>query len=222
MSTNLPSFEKAEYAAQPGVATSWEKCVRCQQSPMGRFFRLNGQLMCEPCANAAVSTPAHGTEAAFAQAIAIGLGAAVAGSILYAVVEIITGWTIGYVALAVGWLVGKGMRWGSAGRGGRRYQIAAAVLTYLSVSFASLIVILHAAQKRNPGSHLILDERFAFFATKYGLLSPFLSLQDGLGGIIGLFILFIGVRAAWTLMAGSEYAITGPFTVPHDAGVQIP
>lgn len=154
---------------------------------------------------------------AFAKALVVGLGAAVVGSILYAVVEIATGWTIGYVALAVGWLVGKGMRWGSEGRGGRDYQIAAAVLTYLAVSFASLIVILHAVQKRNPGGHITLDARFGWFAAKYGLLSPFLELQDGLGGIIGLFILFIGIRTAWAMMAGSTDGVSGPH--PSDGAV---
>ena len=219
MSTNLPSFERAEYSARSSLPDEAGRCVRCHEILTGRFFRLNGQPTCEPCANAAVGAPAEGAEAAFAKALIVGLGAAVVGSILYAVVEVATGWTIGYVALAVGWLVGKGMRWGSAGRGGRRYQIAAAVLTYLSVSFASLIVILHAVGKRNPGEHLVLSERFALFAVKYGLLSPFLSLQDGLGGIIGLFILFIGVRAAWSMMAGSEYAITGPHTVADGVAV---
>ena len=217
MESNLPSFEKAEYGTS-GSAPG-ERCVRCQQTFTDRFFRFNGEPVCEPCANIAVSSPAEGGEAAFVKAIVVGLGAAVVGSALYAAVEIGTGWTIGYVALAVGWLVGKGMRWGSEGRGGRRYQIAAAVLTYLSVSFASLIVILHAVQKRNPAGHLVFDQRFGLFAAKYGLLSPFLELQDGLGGIIGLFILFIGIRAAWTLMAGSEYAITGPHHVPGGAVV---
>jgi hypothetical protein len=219
MGTNLPSFEKAEYGVSAGLSAPGERCVRCQQTFTDRFFRLNGEVLCEPCANAAVGLPSEGAGAAFVKAIVIGIGAAVVGSILYAVVEIATGWTIGYVALAVGWLVGKGMRWGSAGRGGRPYQIAAAVLTYLSVSFASLIVIVHAVQKRNPGGEIVMGERLAWFAAKYGLLSPFLALQDGVGGIIGLFILFIGIRAAWTLMAGSAYAITGPHRVASDVVV---
>lgn len=212
MSTDLPSFERAEYgagASAPNGAS--EQCVRCGQRLTGRFFRMNGASMCEPCANVAVSSPIEGANGAFAKAILVGVGAAILGSILYAVIEIATGWTIGYVALAVGWLVGKGMRWGSEGRGGRKYQIAAAILTYLSVSFASVIVIVHTIQRHNPEMQLALTDRFFFFIAKYGLMSPFLELQNGLGGVIGLFILFIGIRAAWSMMAGSEFRITGPY-----------
>ena len=208
MSTNLPSFEKAEYGAGPGVGA--ERCARCR-ALTPRFFRLNNEPLCEPCANAAVGLPAEGASGAFAKAIAVGLGAAIVGSVLYAVVEIATGWTIGYVALAVGWLVGKGMKWGSEGRGGRQYQIAAAVLTYLSVSFAGLIVILHAVLKANPGLQIGFGENALLFLAKYGLASPFLELRGGVSGVIGLFILFIGIRAAWSLTAGSEYRISGPY-----------
>jgi hypothetical protein len=209
MSTNLPSFDRAEY--RETAAPAGETCSRCQQSFTVRFFRLNGVAMCEPCANAVVSTPVEDAGGAFAKAIAVGIGAAIIGSILYAAIEIASGWTIGYVALGVGWLVGKGMKWGSEGRGGRRYQIAASVLTYLSVSCAGVIVILHAVTKRNPEQHLVFGQRLVQFSLKYALLSPFLELQNGLGGILGLFILFIGIRAAWTLTAGSDYRITGPY-----------
>ena len=209
MSTNMPSFEKAEYGSGANLGPL-ERCRNCQQPLTERFFRLNGQPLCEPCANMAVSAPPDGASAAFSKAILFGIGAAVVGSILYAVVEIATGWTIGYVALAVGWMVGKAMKLGSQGRGGRRYQIAAAVMTYVAVSSASLIVTLHTIQKQNPNGQFVFGERFALFAVKYGLLSPFLELRDGLGGVIGLFILFIGVRAAWALTAGSEFNITGP------------
>ncbi|NYF78242.1 hypothetical protein [Granulicella arctica] len=209
MSTNLPSFEKAEYGGGSQLPPT-EQCVRCGQTLVERFFRMDGEPICEPCANMAVQAPAEGAYIAFSKAIAAGIVAAVVGSALYAAVEIGTGWTIGYVALAVGWLIGKGMKLGSEGRGGRRYQIAAAVLTYVSVSSASLIVILHATQKANPELHFAMSQRFAIFLLKYGLLSPFLELRDGVSGVIGLFILFIGIRTAWAMTAGSEYRITGP------------
>ena len=60
------------------------------------------------------------------------------GLILYATVVIVTGWSIGYLALAVGWLVAKGIMKGSNGMGGRRYQIAAVLLTYASISMAAI------------------------------------------------------------------------------------
>jgi len=44
-----------------------------------------------------------------------------------------------------------------------------------------------------------------------GLASPFLELQNPLHGLIGLFILAIGVRIAWRITAGSAVKILGPF-----------
>jgi hypothetical protein len=215
--TDLPNFEKAEYGAGSGtLAALAERCVRCRQPLTQHFFRLNGQPLCELCANAAVSASPQGADAAFLTAMIYGVGAAILGCILYAVVEIATGWTIGYVALAVGWLIGKGMKLGSSGRGGRRYQFVAVGLTYFSVSSASLVVILYGLR----GHEMRISEQLALRMLEYILLSPFLSLRTGLSGIIGIFILFIGLQTAWSMAAGSEYQITGPHSanaagIPH-------
>jgi hypothetical protein len=76
-----------------------------------------------------------------------GVGGAILGLILYAAIGIITGWMIGYVALAVGWVVGKAMMTGSGGIGGRRYQIAAVLLTYAAVSIAAIPIGIAQASK---------------------------------------------------------------------------
>ena len=47
--------------------------------------------------------------------------------------------------------------------------------------------------------------------TFIGLASPFLELQDPLHGLIGLVILFVGIRIAWKIAAGTETQILGPF-----------
>jgi predicted outer membrane lipoprotein len=54
-----------------------------------------------------------------------GVGGAILGLILYSAFGIITGLEIGYLPLAVGYIVGKAVGMGSGGVGGRRYQIAA-------------------------------------------------------------------------------------------------
>ena len=57
---------------------------------------------------------------------------------------------IGYVSLAVGWMVGTAMKRGSGGIGGRRYQITAALLTYAAVSMAAVPVWIHYAMEHRP------------------------------------------------------------------------
>jgi hypothetical protein len=79
--------------------------------------------------------------------LVFGVGGAILGLILYAAVGIITGWMIAYVSLAVGWIVGKAMMTGSGGIGGRRYQLAAMILTYAAVSMAAIPIGIAQASK---------------------------------------------------------------------------
>jgi hypothetical protein len=53
-----------------------------------------------------------------------------------------------------------------------------------------------------------------------GLASPFLELQDPLHGMIGLVILFVGIRIAWQLAQGTSIQILGPFKSPTPASGQ--
>jgi len=156
---------------------------------------------------------------------------------------------IGYVSLAVGYIVGKAIKMGSGGMGGRRYQIAAALLTYSAVSIAAIPIFIsqivkdkkaekhtqvqHAlpqssapAQPQAPavnGSTISQQPQTQTpagpkkpsmglgaalgLAVLIGLASPFLELQDPFHGIIGLIILFVGIRIAWRLTAGVKLDI---------------
>jgi hypothetical protein len=51
-----------------------------------------------------------------------------------------------------------------------------------------------------------------------GIASPFLDLQNPTHGIIGLIILFVGLRFAWQFTAGRTLHVSGPHT-PSPAGV---
>lgn len=155
-----PQFKTAEYAGEPGS----DHCKFCHQSLMGSYFRINRSLACASCAAQVRQKIPQDTHAAFTRALLFGVGGAILGLILYAAVGIITGWMIGYVALAVGWIVGKAMITGSGGVGGRRYQIAAVLLTYAAVSIAAVPIYIAQESKthraapteqsssvRNPG-----------------------------------------------------------------------
>jgi len=95
-------------------------------------------MACGACAERLKNSIPKDSHAAFARAVTFGAGAAVAGLALYAVVGIVTGLMIGYVSLAVGWIVAKAMMKGSGGLGGRRYQIVAVLFTYAAVSLAAI------------------------------------------------------------------------------------
>lgn len=180
MSVNLPNFEKAQYAVQPAA-----------MQPQILSGDLDGRAW-------DVQRSDH---ARFTQALLYGIGAAIAGSIVYAAFTIVTHIEIGYLAVGVGYLVGKAMLHATQGLGGRKYQVVSAILTYFAVAMAAVPEILWSLRSRGMDiTHLRAGAYFQL--AKYGAASPLLELHESLGsGLIGLFILFIGIRAAWKFTA---------------------
>lgn len=54
---------------------------------------------------------------------------------------------------------------------------------------------------------------FALQMLWFGLASPFLELQDPAHGVIGLIILFVGLRIAWQLTASAPLEVDGPYSM---------
>lgn len=226
-----PQFGTAEYIGTPGG----DHCQFCHQPIGGSYYRANAAMACPACAGTMRGELSKDTHAAFMRAILFGVGAAILGMILYATFAIVTGIVIGYASLAVGWLVGKAMVKGANGVGGRRYQIVAVLLTYAAVSMAAIPVMIDYARKHpsslqthkiapaassgsSSSSTRLGDEKSPGFGAAiaqlalWGLASPFLELAgDPLGGLIGLVILFVGMRFAWRFTAARPLQIFGPF-----------
>jgi len=102
-------------------------------------------MICEACAHKARNEAPKDSHAAYTQGLAYGVGGAIAGLAIYATFAIATGIVIGYVSLAVGWVVGKAINVGSKGVGGRRYQVTAVLLTYAAVSLAAIPISISQA-----------------------------------------------------------------------------
>jgi hypothetical protein len=242
-----PQFQKAEYAGTRGG----DRCKICGAALGAEYWRVGTSMACAACAEKAKSALPQDSHAAFTRGILYGIGGAIVGLVIYATFTILTGIILGYVSLAVGWIVGKSIRMGSNNMAGRRYQIAAVILTYAAVSLAAVpigisYIVKHeralaaqqAASKRsgeysvtvtpedsgqqvpNPGAtparpappHVDLGPVIARLAF-LGLASPFLELgQNPVTGLIGLFILAIGLRIAWQITgAPSLPPVGGPF-----------
>jgi phage FluMu protein Com len=233
-----PQFGTAEYSGVPGT----ERCRFCNQAVAGRYFRVNGAMTCPSCAELAQRQVPQDSHAAYMRGLLFGVGAAILGLIGYAAFGIMTGLRVGYVSLAVGYIVGKAILMGSKGLGGRRYQITAVLLTYAAVSLAAVPMAISQFSKQKPSQEQQLQteqrqlekesgqEHQEPAATPkmslgaalgslalLGLASPFLELQDPFHGLIGLVILFVGLQIAWKITAGKAVEVSGPFDNPAPA-----
>lgn len=139
---------------------------------------------------------------AFPRALLFGVVAAVVGSVGYALVGL-SGWMVSIVAIGVAYLIAKAMMTATGGVGGRRFQVAAVVLTYFAVSFADVLDLAYYVHRDRGIPYGAIFAHNVPLLVKITLIGPFLQLGSGLNGMIGVVILAIGMRAAWRLAAGS-------------------
>jgi hypothetical protein len=135
-------FDRAVHAQSPDAAAdAGLTCTTCGAALATHYFHVAEQPTCATCKDAAE----HANQRAAMQsrrpgvmvrAAGFGLGAAIAGAILYYAVLAITGWEIGLVAIVIGFMVGYAVRRGTRDAGGRRYQLLAVGLTYFAVGLA--------------------------------------------------------------------------------------
>src|SRR3984885_11412558 len=143
-SNGVPQFATAEYSTQPGGAI----CKSCGKSITGASYRVNGVPVCGNCAQRVKDQMPVDSHAAFVRASFFGVGGAILGLALYVGFALATGWIVGFVSLAVGYIVGKAIMFGSGGVGGRRYQVAAVLLTYIAVSMAAVPLAISQQMKQ--------------------------------------------------------------------------
>src|SRR5215211_2840256 len=112
-------------------------CASCRTPLTTEYYDVNGTPFCAEC-RAGLERHVAGARGGrlLGKAALFGLGAAVAGAIVYYAVVAITDFEIGIVAILIGYMVGYAVRKATAGRGGRRFQVLAASLTYLAVGLA--------------------------------------------------------------------------------------
>ena len=193
-----PQFVTAEYRKE----TPAQLCGQCGRKIGIRSFVLNSKLVCDRCASAA--NPTAKNHAVFARSLVFGIGAAILGLAAYASFTIVTHVYLGYVALAVGWLVAKAMMMGSRGVGGFRYQIAAMTLTYAAISLASIPILLVKVLQDAADNGTATQIEWGNVAGKlvaWGIASPFLELKAGVWGMVGFVILLAGLRIAVRITA---------------------
>lgn len=220
MSEGVPQFATAEYSGPPSAAA----CKACGKPLGADHYRVNGAAVCASCTQRLQSQIPQDSHAAFVRGLAFGIGGAILGFGIYVAFALATGLMAGIISLAVGYIVAKAIIMGSRGAGGRRYQLAAVLLTYMAVSLSAVpIFISHQMKERSAQLHAPANDspstapkmnpvKAIGVLALLGLAAPFLALNDPMHGLIGLVILFVGLRIAWRMTAGRKLDIVGPIT----------
>ena len=145
MSDGVPQFATAEYSGGPSEI----RCKACGNLINGAYYQVNGAKICSTCAQQIKDKIPKDSPTAFGRGVVFGIGGAVLGLGIYVGFALATGLIAGLISLAVGFIVGKAIMMGSGGVGGRRYQVAAVLLTYIAVSLAAVPIAVsqHMKQK---------------------------------------------------------------------------
>jgi hypothetical protein len=204
MMSDTPQFSTAEY-----LPPKIDRCGLCGTPLASEYYRVHGQTACASCAAAARSGQTNGhSNIAFTRALLFGIGAAAVGLAGYAAFTIATSFYIGYVALGVGYIVARAMKFGSGGLGGRPFQIVAVVLTYLAIALAEIPIALWQFRTRIPAGHML---SVFIRLLPVGLTSPIREMRDPIHALINLVILFVGMQIAWRGTAAPRVTVEGPF-----------
>jgi hypothetical protein len=124
-------------AAPEAAQATALQCASCSNPITTVYYHVDGNPVCSRCRAiaASASLPPKGAGVFFKSFLFGGVAAVVGAAIYYAVIAI-TNFEIGLVAILIGFLVGAAVRRGTSGRGGRKYQVLALVLTYFAVGLA--------------------------------------------------------------------------------------
>lgn len=124
--------------ASPGGGNA-PTCAECATAITTEYFSAASTVVCSPCRGRIETRLAAPVGAGgYARAVLFGLGAAAAGALLWFGVAKLTGYEIGLIAIAVGFLVGRAVQLGARGRGSRRCQAIAVTLTWVAIGSAYL------------------------------------------------------------------------------------
>jgi hypothetical protein len=176
-------------------------CAGCARPLLSVYHSVNAKPVCSDCRVQLLNPPAGSV----VRAVLLGTAAGFAGWCVYFAILKLTDYQLGIVAILVGYLVGRGVNKGSAGRGGRTYQVLAVLITYVAITASYLPLILTEMAKRGSvgAGGWIAAEIMA-------LAYPMFAITES---PIGLVILGFGLWQAWTLNQAVELSVQGPFTV---------
>jgi hypothetical protein len=127
------------------VVAPGQSCAACGKPIVSTYYALEDKVLCPACC-AQVNAPLVGSKLGrFVKATFLGVGAGLVGAVIWFAIRRVAHIEVGLVAILVGFMVGKAVRVGSGGRGGRGYQVLAVLITYCCIAANYMPDIVEAA-----------------------------------------------------------------------------
>lgn len=242
LTRDVPPFDVVEAVTPVGTAP----CAECRGPIVDTYYEADHGVICAAChARLASSVTNVSTQGRFSRALVFGIAAAAAGAAIYFAVLAATGREVVFVVLVVGFMVGKAVRVAARGRGGRRFQWLAVVLTYLAIvttyvpfvlkGFSRSSAVATTTGVASPG---VGGDSFLAVGTPVPtseaassslgestvdlgallLLAVAAPVLEGLGHVVSLIVIGCALAQAWRMNRRIDIPITGPYHVRPSRG----
>ncbi len=196
-------FDVAEVSESSSSQIAGKGCAFCHKTIESIYYALKDKLLCPECHAQVVKLAAGSGFSGFAKASLLGLGTGLVAALIWGAIRAVTHYEIGLVAVVVGYMVGKAVRKGAGGWGGREYQFLAVLITYLAIAATFIPIVVDARAVAAP-----LPDKVLFC-----LQAPVII---GSHDLIMAIIYGIALWEAWKFTARRALPITGPFHIgPH-------
>jgi hypothetical protein len=236
-------FDRATFTKDAG---SGVPCASCK-GPLGdEYWKWQQHVFCTRCRDKLAGLISDSqSNARFGKAVLLGGATAIGCGIAYAIFVAATKMQFALVTIGIAFLIAKVLRKASGGPGGRRYQVLAVALTYVSATMGYAPGIWEGLKQAAEHSHAKeakeAKDKVAAASSdqtapapepvkKQGSAFGFLVAVAWLVGImlaapfleateapIGLLIVAFGLWEAWKLSRGPPLRLEGPFRVASPA-----
>ena len=194
--SEVPKFDVADAVTPVGTAP----CAECRSAIVDTYYEAGEGVVCAPCQSRIASNlEPDGTRERFSRAARFGAAAAAASAALYFGLLAAIGHEVSVALILIGFAVGKAVRSGARGRGGRSYQWLALGLTYLVMVMTYVPFILKGSDASDLGALLLL-----------AIAAPIL---EGIDHGLTLIMIALSLGQAWRTNRRVEPKLAGPFRV---------
>ncbi|HEX5073557.1 MAG TPA: hypothetical protein VFW03_10135 [Gemmatimonadaceae bacterium] len=200
--SEVPPFDVADAVTPVGTAP----CAECRNAIVDTYYEADEGVVCAPCqARLASNVEPDVTRDRLSRAAKFGAAAAAGSASVYFGLLAAIGHEVSVALIAIGFVIGRAVRSGARGRGGRAFQWLAIGLTYLTMVATYVPFVLKGSDASDFGALLLL-----------AIAAPIL---EGIDHGLTLIMIALALGQAWRTNRRVEPKLAGPFRVRAGAGL---